>query len=358
MERGRIRGFDGLRAVSVILVILSHLTILGWIASASPLAGNVISIFDADFGVRTFFVLSGFLITRLLIAEHSTTGTISLSAFVLRRAARILPLYFLIVTLAVALVALHLARPAWTATLFSAFYIYNYLPRAHEVNYLNHLWSLAVEEQFYLFWPAAFFLVFSKSRAMINVLALGLIVACLWRIHSGYGSASEAFEPSIWTIPAILPIIVGCLIALNIDALTSFLSTPACLVGSIILVGAPLYVQSLAVQAAFNAFGTGGLIGWIYLNQSSRLVDLLEVRAVAYLGTISYGLYMWQGFLTGNGPYRDAAWPPNMWIGALLTLPTAAISYRYFERPIRKIAARHGAVAPRSVRFVAGPPES
>ena len=155
-ETSRIRGFDALRAISVLLVILSHTGVLGRASDAAPILAAAVSVFNANFGVKTFFVLSGFLITSLLIAEHREAGRVDIPAFMLRRALRILPLYVVILTLAVVLMCLGIARPAWTAALYSLFYVYNFLPHANEVNYLNHLWSLSVEEQFYILWPFVF----------------------------------------------------------------------------------------------------------------------------------------------------------------------------------------------------------
>jgi peptidoglycan/LPS O-acetylase OafA/YrhL len=105
----------------VLLVILSHTGLLGKASDAAPILAAAVSVFNADFGVKTFFVLSGFLITSLLIAEHRETGRIDIPAFMLRRALRILPLYVVILMLAVILMCFGIARPAWTAALYSLF---------------------------------------------------------------------------------------------------------------------------------------------------------------------------------------------------------------------------------------------
>jgi peptidoglycan/LPS O-acetylase OafA/YrhL len=339
-ETSRIHGFDALRAFSVLLVIFSHTGLLGKASGASPILAAAASVFNANFGVKTFFVLSGFLITSLLIAEHREAGRIDVRSFMLRRALRILPLYVLILTSAVVLMCLGIARPAWTAALYSLLYVYNFLPHANEVNYLNHLWSLAVEEQFYIFWPLIFGLAFGNRRLTINLVAIGLIGACCARIWTGYGSELQTHSPSLWTIPAILPIMAGSVFAVNIDAASAYLRSGVALILSLCIICAPVVATAGPATDTLTAFGICGVIAWIYLNQSKTLVRRLDSGIIGYIGTISYGLYMWQGMLTGNGPYRDAHWPPNIWTGVALTLPVAALSYRYFERPIRALGIR------------------
>lgn len=323
------------------LVIASHTEILGKVSSASPFLARVISVFNADFGVKTFFVLSGFLITSLLMAEHRTTGRIDVVAFMVRRASRILPLYFLILALAVILILLHVARPGWTAALYSLFYVYNYLPHASEVNYLNHLWSLAVEEQFYIFWPLLFGFAFARGRPAVNTIAAILIGLCCLRVGLGYGDELARYSATIWTIPAILPIMVGALVAINIAALKPLLGKLVGLSAAIAAICSPLVLAAGAQTDLLAASGISGVVAWIYLNQGNALVRRMDYGLIGYLGTISYGLYMWQGFLTGNGPYRDANWPPNILIGAALTFPVAALSFKYFEQPIRSLARKH-----------------
>src|SRR4051812_6350254 len=94
MANNRIYGFDAIRAVSVLLVIASHIGLIGW-ASQTPL-GDFFAIFNASFGVRAFFVLSGFLITTILIEEYEEFGSIDVRLFMIKRSLRILPLYFVV----------------------------------------------------------------------------------------------------------------------------------------------------------------------------------------------------------------------------------------------------------------------
>jgi peptidoglycan/LPS O-acetylase OafA/YrhL len=89
-------------------------------------------------------------------------------------------------------------------------------------------------------------------------------------------------------------------------------------------------------------FGIAGIVTWVYLNQHLSVMPLMDWGPIGYLGTISYGLYMWQGVLTGNGSWRDIeTWPPTPMVGALLTLIIAPISFHLFEAPIRKLGSRY-----------------
>lgn len=323
-QQRHIAGFDALRALSVSLVILSHT------------GAMTIRVFNADLGVKTFFVLSGFLITTLLAAEHERTGQIAILAFMKRRGLRILPLYFLIVALSSGIMLAGMSPPTWNAVLYSALYLYNFIPRAEATSYLNHLWSLAVEEQFYVLWPPLLALLIGKSRLQLNLVILAVAVMCSARLEIGYGELDAVYYAQTWTIPAILPIVIGAGAALNIREIGWVLRSPFSAGLGLLLVCGPLLFDNLLDDLTVS-LGLAGIIGWVYLNQSNAIVRNMDVGPIGYIGKISYGLYMWQGFLTGNGPYRDAAWPPPMWIGALLILPLAMLSYSLIEQPIRSL---------------------
>ncbi len=157
------KALDGIRAIAISLVLLYHVGVpllgFGWI------------------GVDLFFVLSGFLITSLLCKEYSTTGTISFKNFLVRRFLRIMPIYWLYATLITVLI---LGGFGWTTTdgPFSPYvliasiwgYFNNFLPRSgiweHDHDLVAHLWSLSVEEQFYVIWPGLFLFAARKGRAL------------------------------------------------------------------------------------------------------------------------------------------------------------------------------------------------
>ncbi len=340
MATDRIYGFDAIRAVSVMLVIASHVGIVE--GARNPALVEFFSVFNASFGVRCFFVLSGFLITTLLLKEYEGTGRIDLKAFMIRRALRILPLYFLVLlSLWPYFEAGRFWQPIDTAT-YAVLFAYNFIPNELNVHYLSHLWSLGVEEQFYIVWPFVFGLLAAKRMHLIW-LCLGIVALCAARMYIGYGDAELTHAPNRWTIPAIYPIALGAALAILIKdetygRTTAIVSSPLALVSGFLLIALPLLDADFPLVDIIGAVGISLCIGWIYTNQQSIAVKALEFRPLAYLGTISYGLYMWQGVLTGNGPQRQLLnFPPDPATGALLTLPVAVISWHCFERPILRL---------------------
>ena len=150
----RIPGLDGIRALSIILVILCHA--LNGVTTWSQYGA---------FGVESFFVLSGFLITWLLCVEEDKRGAVSLPSFYARRALRILPPAFLYIAAASLLGVLGWADLARNEPFYAAFFVRNLMPNGGP--HLAHFWSLAIEEQFYLLWPVVFLLLRSDRRRLV-----------------------------------------------------------------------------------------------------------------------------------------------------------------------------------------------
>lgn len=337
----RIRGFDALRAFSVALVILSHVGIIA--AAQAPLWKSFFSVFNANYGVKTFFVLSGFLITTLLAQEFDRSGSVNVPAFMLRRAFRILPLYFLVIAIISVLVYLGVAENKPTARILSSTLLYNFISRSDDVSYLSHLWSLAVEEQFYLFWPLICWALMAR-RWLLSAFAIGIVCLCCFaKMKLGGGTFESTYYPERWTIPAIYPIMIGSFAALTIDPFRWLARSLPFLALSLLAISIPLIAGMTPFREIVSTCGIAGLIGWIYLNQSNLAVRALDWRPLAYIGQISYGLYVWQGFFTGNGPYRPPPFlnfPLDPMKGALITIPVAVLSYHLFEQPLIDIRKR------------------
>jgi peptidoglycan/LPS O-acetylase OafA/YrhL len=178
---GRIPGLDGVRALSFILVFVSHLGFMG----SRP----------GGFAVSVFFLLSGYLITSLLLREHYKTGTISLRAFYIRRTLRIFPSMYAVLILCSLLVHWHVLKNPFNATAatFEALYLENYafwwqLSSGHHAFYIDgtgHFWSLCVEEHFYLIFPLLL-LVLLRRKMSFDQISKTLLSICLialaWRI--------------------------------------------------------------------------------------------------------------------------------------------------------------------------------
>lgn len=358
----RIAGFDGIRALAVIFVVLQHLGIWGHAAEAGFVARRVLPLVSGTTAVQAFFILSGFLITILLIKEKRTTGKISIAAFMVRRSLRIFPLYLLFCLLAtLALVFLNGQLPG-RALAYAFLYAYNFVPMADYLPLLGHTWSLAVEEHFYLIWPLVFALGYvNRSRGLLLGLCAFVIGSLLLHAVLIRQPFAADYAVARWSFLAGYNIALGCIGALLVtgsmpkeNGVRLFAGSGAFLLG-VLLYANTLYIDSSSwfVQNVLcgyiRAVGILLMILWIYLNQASTLVRVLEVRPLRYLGTISYGIYMWQGLFLSTGPRRLAGemWPPSPATGLMMLAIVAPLSYRYFEQPFLEWKKRYARAAER-----------
>jgi peptidoglycan/LPS O-acetylase OafA/YrhL len=170
-QRGQIPSLDGIRAVSILIVFASH----AGVSAAIP----------GGFGVTVFFFLSGYLITTLLQREHDRTGGVDLGAFYIRRVLRLAPPILLTLAVGALLVWLGVFAgevEGWTLA-SQVFFYYNYFTQfgqVHEIAGTGILWSLSVEEHFYLLWPALFLGIARGRLGLRFVLAL-LVLSLVWR---------------------------------------------------------------------------------------------------------------------------------------------------------------------------------
>ena len=312
---GRIPSLDGLRAISISLVILAHLQ------ATLPLLPKFVLLGDPGrLGVRIFFVISGFLITTLLLEEYAVSTRISLPWFYFRRTLRIFPAAYAFIAVVVVLHKLDLLSLHSGDTLHALTYTMNYhLDRSR---YVGHLWSLSVEEQFYLLWP-------------LGIARLGPARA-LW-LAGGFFFAAPLFRTATWfVLPAWRDHIgitfltvcdelaIGCVLALVRDKLerhhgyVSWLSTRAFL-------GLPLAIFGLSVVKTFGlrvSFTVGDALLnlmialWIHRSvyvHTDGMGRFLNWRPCRYVGRLSYSLYIWQQlFLNGVSGSPLAAFPINL----------------------------------------------
>lgn len=345
----RIQGFDGIRAVSVIMVVISHSGAwIGW--ETSPLFHLV----KGSVGVSMFFVLSGFLITSLLCAEADRNGAISLKNFYIRRSLRIFPVLYLnlfFIFLASTFIY-SIARPE--GFVFAGLYVYNFVPISYYDGALGHTWSLAVEEHFYFFWPFLVSLLYVKYPRRL------LLIALMWSL-SGYpillilksASFAQLYFIDRWTFVVSSRIALGCVLALVMRSdrpiprrLCKFMGTEWS-----IALGFLLYANSVTLRFLptdmidfVQALGLALVLAWVIERQSSAAVRILEWKPFVFLGTVSYGIYAYQGLFIGNGPFRaaDQSFPPPVWLGIILTMVAAPISYYWFEKPIMNLRNKRG----------------
>lgn len=354
----RYAGLDGLRAFAVAVVLVYHLF-------PGILPGGFI-------GVDVFFVISGFLITSLLMREHRTSGRIDLRRFWARRARRLLPAIALLVivcsTAALALggdVLVGLPRQVLGAFTFSA----NWLSIAADSSYFaqgapelfRNLWSLAVEEQFYLVWPLILLALalirhwwvrFSIVLAAAAASAIAMAVVFVpgddpTRVY--FGSDTHSFGLAIG---AALALLVARMRPVDLDAGESTLQTfvrrwlPT--LGALCVLGLVVCAYAMAADAAVTYRGGLVLVSvlsaiaiWAAIAPRSALGRILDLRPLRVVGARSYGLYLWHWpvFVLACALVPDENEPiAALLVGAgslAVTGAAAALSYRYLEQPIR-----------------------
>ncbi len=332
---------DGLRMVAVLLVLLGHV--------------NIPHV-PADLGVSIFFVLSGFLITWLLLNEREGTGTVALGAFYLRRAFRLLPAYY--AYLAVAF-AFHFRHPGARTDVIlpSLLYYANYFNATHNhpPTPISHTWSLAVEEQFYLLWPLAFLLSSRRSSAaVIGFLVVSIVGVGVWRSLAFAVILPERLADP-WAYNAFDcrfdNLAAGCLAAV-LSKREGFLKLAAKVASRPLFVLFPaaslfaLHWRKMPLYHLTVGFTVDAILIAVAIVQLIQLADRPSIRWLdhpvpRYLGTISYPIYLWHGFAQ-SPMYRLKSAPPPVWLGAYLATAVVlgTVSYYAVEKPFLRLRAR------------------
>ena len=328
-ELGKIKGLDGLRGIAVLFVIISHTVLWPYLGIESQ---KIMALMNGHIGVSIFFVLSGFLITLLLMRERDATGTVDIVAFIKRRSLRIFPVYYLAIFFLMYMDATGKTNIPNCAYPYALTYTVNFIDKGCTHQTISHFWSLSVEEHFYIFWPFIFLL----GRRFSLIIAATIAMACVLVGTSLYSEVVNRY-PNRWTFPAMLPILVGCITAILHKApavknlFTDSAKSNVMLVAILAGLASPAFANSEVIWLAAMSL----LMLYIYYRQDSAVVRILEFKPLALIGLISYGLYVWQGVFTGNGPYRSGSvFPPEMYTGLWLTFIIAPLSYVFFERPI------------------------
>ena len=334
----RIPSLDGLRAISITLVILSHL--VKWKHVSLARAETY-----GELGVNIFFVLSGYLITNLLLREYERTSTISLREFYIRRAFRIFPAAF--VFLAV-VIPLYWHEMRWYHIAAAIFYFANMdLSRPW---IFGHLWSLSIEEQFYLLWPFAV----KKWRRHATTILL-----CVFLATPVFRAALYAFKVQnglVGSLPVFADeLAIGCLLAIfapRLPRIGGYLALA--MVATMILV--PWFPATSATRSLFMLFVLRPLqqlsIAGVVLHVIQVPYRALNWQPVAWLGKISYSLYLWQELFCSNA---------SLHLGYALPVPAlacACLSYYLVEQPLLRVRDRLARKADSDRRSVGALPEA
>jgi peptidoglycan/LPS O-acetylase OafA/YrhL len=305
-------------------------------------------------GVDIFFVLSGFLITSLLVGEWSRTGRISLPQFYVRRALRLLPALFAFLIVLLLLVPFQSAgsrRPLVEAAGLSAAFLGNIAKTLDWVFPLPHMWSLGMEEQFYLVWPAALVIVLLSGARRGAVIAIALAgaaaVVVLRVVLAATGSSSTA---TLFYSPLHSDgLLIGC--ALGLAYAWYMIPAPESLrrvLGPVVLVAAAIFLVVAVRGAPYVTWGTTLGLSVIALASAVFVYAAIDEKPVwplrfliwrpfTYLGEISYALYIWHFPVLYLWPTNQLRVEGRIAIAVVC----AAASYQLVEKPFLRRKPRH-----------------
>lgn len=230
MHPNRLASLDGWRAVSIIMVLGSHCKFSA--GFPDDLAVPFEWLFDGDLGVRFFFVISGFLITWLMLNESHRQGRVSLKAFYVRRSLRILPVYCAFLLCVVGLQFFTRYQQSTLAWFGNLTFTTNFLGSEFTT---GHLWSLSTEEQFYLLWPGIFSLLRlgSHSHQSLQLLAIPILIAPCCRVmgYTGYPACLSPMLGHFSFFAYFDSLAIGCAAAILLsrkpEAIKKFVGAPA-----------------------------------------------------------------------------------------------------------------------------------
>ncbi|MBC3886155.1 acyltransferase family protein [Undibacterium griseum] len=336
----RLQALDGLRAVSILLVLISH----AWLGHIVP----------GGLGVTIFFFISGFIITRLMIREWDKNGVMNIKKFYLRRFFRLLPA--LLVFVAIALLVMYAAHVEWRwVELFAVFFYFaNYfdifvgfsgtaLPSP-----LGITWSLAVEEHFYMVFPFAFALLIASPKRFLQMITALIVLILLWRLYLVYGVGQEylaRFRIYKATDTRADSILYGSCLALLLarypGAHSVLNSRWLAAGGSVLLLATLLYrgedfreswrysLQGIALLMMFSTL----------VLQQGLAARILGSRPMAYIGRVSYSLYLYHWLVLGMITFWLPDWslPSRMALLLIASFVLSDLSYRLIEQPFQRL---------------------
>lgn len=344
---GHRPALDGLRGVAIALILVRH-------SAPTPFGG-------AGFvGVDLFFVLSGFLITTLLIEEHANTGRVGLGRFYARRALRLLPALYFMLAVYLLITAFVLPRAesrgalawvGWAASYLTPFAQWN---GAREAPGIGIVWSLAVEEYFYFVWPLIFLALFAFRLPTWVRFGVPIVLAVAsavvrWVMWDEYGAR---VYPMPWTWTDAL--LAGCLAAMAWKA-GYVRRVPGWLVWiSWAFLGAMSFLPgakdtSITYQFVMILLALASAVVTLSVVTMPRIapVQLLHWRVLRWLGKRSYAIYLWNGIFLLTDLFYDLPRIIEIPVGIALSLAIAEFSHRFIERPAQRLKHRI-AIPPRA----------
>lgn len=336
----RLPSLDGLRGISILFVIAHHL--MGARGTPPVIGGVAHALALGTLGVRIFFVISGFLITTLLRDEWQRSGGISLKQFYVRRTLRIFPPFYAYVAVVAVLVAVGVIAVNPGDFLHAVTYTMNFHIGSAGW-YLGHSWSLSIEEQFYLLWPALLLLSGPRRAAWGLVATIAIVpflrVGAMFEVLPGISAGGQTFSTVADWLAG------GALLALWRDKLhaNAFYSR------WISLAAAP-WALTAVIFAGWTAFGhwrvseatsSAAVIGVVLLldavvtHPTRGFAWVLNTRLLMFVGKISYSLYLWQELFCNRSA---TAWPSTFPVNVILSFACATVSFYVIEKPMHAIS--------------------
>ena len=370
-NRVYLPGLNALRFFAAFLVIIAHVELIkGHIGYVCNI--ELVEKFNpGGLGVYFFFVLSGFLITFLLIHEKDKTGSINIKAFYIRRLLRIWPLYYLITFLAFFILPnIEFLHVTWLQQFFEDNYSFKLLffilmlpnlalAMFSAVPQAGHLWSIGVEEQFYLFWPLLFKKIKKIKNLLISVLVftIGLKILVIALLKFGIVDLSDNFMvfKEFLAMSKFECMAIGGFgaywVKKDVKSVLNIIYHPISFITSLALLPVMNYLCPESLQDAIHLpYSIAFIILILNISCNSKSIITLENSVFNFLGKISYGIYMYHMIVVvfvirlASKFTDEGSLMANVFIygfSVMLTIFIAWLSYEYFEKRFLKLKDKY-----------------
>ncbi|MBC3935362.1 acyltransferase [Undibacterium sp. CY7W] len=343
-SHSRLQALDGLRGVSILLVLISH----AWLGHIVP----------GGLGVTIFFFISGYIITRLMIAEWDKTEHISISKFYLRRFFRLMPALIVFVLISLGVMQLAGVQWQWIELMSVFFYFANYfgifvgfsgdvLPPP-----LSITWSLAVEEHFYMLFPFVFSVCIAFPRRFLAGLLTFIIAILLWRLYLVYGVGLDhllhyrIYKATDTRADSIMYGTCFALIQARYPVWAAYFAQRKAAIAGLLLMLASLLIRDENFRESwrYSIQGIALTLMFTYLITASNFVShLLASQTMVYIGRISYSLYLYHWLVFGIITFWLPDWslPARFCLMMLASFALADGSQRLVEAPFLRLGQRY-----------------